>query len=128
VTKQSNLANPVARLIALFIDTVIVNLIPAIITLGAHRQTGLVLGFIIGAAYQWYFLTQHRGQTPGKMLLGIRVRKTNRRKLTGADAVVRYFGYYVNTFFFLLGWIWALFDDNHQGWHDKLAGTVVVQA
>jgi len=27
-----------------------------------------------------------------------------------------------------LGYIWIIFDGQHQGWHDKIAGTVVIQA
>jgi uncharacterized RDD family membrane protein YckC len=42
--------------------------------------------------------------------------------------IVRYIGYYINSFIFMLGWIWAIFDSNKQGWHDKLAGTYVVPA
>ena len=28
---------------------------------------------------------------------------------------------------FDLGFIWILFDSKRQGWHDKLAGTVVIE-
>jgi uncharacterized RDD family membrane protein YckC len=28
----------------------------------------------------------------------------------------------------LIGVIWAAFDANKQGWHDKIAGTYVVKA
>ncbi|MBI5958914.1 MAG: RDD family protein, partial [Chloroflexi bacterium] len=44
------------------------------------------------------------------------------------QAIVRYIGYYINTAFLLLGWIWAIFDDHGEGWHDKLAGTRVEKA
>jgi len=39
----------------------------------------------------------------------------------------RYLGYYVSTIPFCLGLIWVAFDPRKQGWHDKLAGTVVVR-
>ena len=42
--------------------------------------------------------------------------------------IVRYIGYTVNTVVFGIGWIWAAFDKDKQGWHDKLAGTVVIKA
>jgi uncharacterized RDD family membrane protein YckC len=29
---------------------------------------------------------------------------------------------------FFIGWFWAFFDADKQGWHDKLAGTYVVVA
>ncbi len=39
----------------------------------------------------------------------------------------RYVGYYVSTIPFGLGLLWVAFDPRKQGWHDKLAGTVVVR-
>jgi uncharacterized RDD family membrane protein YckC len=91
-------------------------------------NTGGIVGFLIGVGYQWYFLTQNNGQTPGKRLMNIRVIKVSGEPLTAVDVVIRYIGYFINTAILLLGWIWAFFDANHQGWHDKLAGTYVVRA
>ena len=31
-------------------------------------------------------------------------------------------------FALMLGFLWVAFDKRKQGWHDKLAGTVVIQA
>jgi len=42
--------------------------------------------------------------------------------------VVRYLGYYVAIVPFMLGILWVAFDPRKQGWHDKLAGTVVVRS
>jgi uncharacterized RDD family membrane protein YckC len=39
----------------------------------------------------------------------------------------RYFAYIVSCIF-MLGFIWIAFDKRKQGWHDKLAGTVVIHA
>ncbi|NJO82613.1 MAG: RDD family protein, partial [Blastochloris sp.] len=78
--------------------------------------------------YHWYFLTQQNGQTPGKRVMGIRVIKNTGAPLTFSDVLVRYIGYIVNSFVFGLGWIWAIFDGQHRGWHDMMAGTIVVRA
>jgi len=40
---------------------------------------------------------------------------------------VRYIGYFVSVIPFGLGFIWIAFDSKKQGFHDKLAGTVVVR-
>jgi uncharacterized RDD family membrane protein YckC len=40
---------------------------------------------------------------------------------------IRYLGYFVSTFPLCLGLIWVGIDKRKQGWHDKLAGTVVVR-
>ena len=117
------------RLIALFIDAIVLALISWVIGLVLGRaEIGGILGFLIGVTYQWYFLTQQNGQTPGKKIMGVRVIKVNGQPLQGMDAVIRYIGYYINSFFLMIGWIWAIFDENRQGWHDKLSGTYVIKA
>jgi uncharacterized RDD family membrane protein YckC len=42
--------------------------------------------------------------------------------------VGRYLGYFVSTIPFGLGLFWIGWDKRKQGWHDKLAGTVVIRA
>ena len=118
-----------ARLIALIIDSIILSIIGALLGgLTGEEILGIGSGFIFGVIYNWYFWTQNRGQTPGKMVMGIRVVKTDGSSLNSLEAVVRYIGYYINTFLLFIGWVWAVVDDRNQGFHDKLAGTVVVNA
>lgn len=65
--------------------------------------------------------------TPGKMLVGARVvdAKTGRALSTG-QAIVRYLAYFISTLPLCLGLIWVAFDRRKQGWHDKIAGTLVI--
>ena len=44
-----------------------------------------------------------------------------------AQYIGRYFAYIISAIPFCLGFIWVAFDSKKQGWHDKLAGTVVVR-
>lgn len=69
-----------------------------------------------------------RQATPGKMAVGARIvdAKTGGKASTG-QLLGRYAGYYLATIPLLLGLIWVAFDPRKQGWHDKLAGTVVVR-
>jgi uncharacterized RDD family membrane protein YckC len=70
-----------------------------------------------------------RQATPGKMLIGAKiVDAATGGKPTTRQLIVRYLGYYVSTIPLLLGLIWVAFDPRKQGWHDKLAGTVVVRS
>lgn len=71
----------------------------------------------------------YRQATPGKMVFSARVvdAKTG-RTLTVAQSIGRYLGYFVSTIPFGLGLLWVAFDARKQGWHDKLAGTVVVRS
>jgi uncharacterized RDD family membrane protein YckC len=69
-----------------------------------------------------------RGQTPGMMLLGLRVAREVDGSLPGlARSILRYVGYFISQLPLFLGFIWIAFDSRKQGWHDKIAGTVVVR-
>ncbi len=121
-----NRADIGTRFLAIAIDSFVLGLIAGLLV-GYGREAGGIVSFIVGLVYNWYFWTQQDGQTPGKRLMNLRVVKTDGSPLSDTDAIVRYIGYYINTFVFMIGWIWALFDDRGQGLHDKLAGTVVVR-
>jgi len=66
------------------------------------------------------------GQTPGKMLLGLRVVQATGEPMTFGLAFLRWVGYLISKLAVCLGFIWIAFDRRKQGWHDKIAGTVVV--
>lgn len=67
--------------------------------------------------------------TPGKMLVSAKIVDA---KSGGAPTVtqliVRYLGYFVSILPLGLGIIWVAIDDRKQGWHDKLARTLVVDS
>jgi len=67
------------------------------------------------------------GATPGKKLMAIKIVKGDGSKITYPVAFIRYLGYIVSAFVFLLGYLWVIWDKKKQGWHDKIAGTVVVK-
>jgi uncharacterized RDD family membrane protein YckC len=60
--------------------------------------------------------------------LNIRVVKTDGSYLDYPGAFLRYIGFFISCLVFLIGVIWAAFDAQKQGWHDKIAGTYVVKA
>jgi uncharacterized RDD family membrane protein YckC len=85
------------------------------------------LSQLLSIAYYVGFWTW-RGQTPGMMLLGLRVARESDGTPPGlARAILRYVGYLVSGFVLFIGFIWIAFDSRKQGWHDKIAGTVVVR-
>ena len=77
----------------------------------------------------FYFTYFHgaAGQTPGKMIFGLKVVQTTGEHMTFGLAFLRWVGYIISAFVFYLGFIWILFDAKKQGWHDKIAGTVVIR-
>ena len=69
-----------------------------------------------------------RGATPGKMVISaVIVDAETLEPPTRTKLVARYLGYYVSTLVILLGFLWIAFDPRKQGWHDKIAGTVVIR-
>jgi uncharacterized RDD family membrane protein YckC len=70
-----------------------------------------------------------RQATPGKMAIHAKIVDAGTgNPPTARQAVIRYLGYYVSLFGLGLGFLWVAWDARKQGWHDKLAGTVVVRA
>jgi uncharacterized RDD family membrane protein YckC len=113
------------RFVAALVDGFIVSIITGF--LSRFGGAGFGLSFVITLAYTWYFLTRQNGQTPGKMLMHIRVVKKDGSQVDDATAIVRYIGYYISCII-VIGVLWAFWDDNKQGWHDKVANTLVVKA
>jgi uncharacterized RDD family membrane protein YckC len=69
-----------------------------------------------------------RQATPGKMAIGARIVDADTgAKPTTAQFIGRYLAYYVSLFGLCLGFVWIGLDARKQGWHDKLANTVVVR-
>ena len=70
----------------------------------------------------------YRSATPGKMAMNLIIvdAKTGGRPST-PQFVGRYFGYFVSVLPLMLGIIWVGIDKRKQGWHDKMAGTVVIR-
>lgn len=127
------------RGLATLIDNVLVLLVtwPVLIAIygwGYLENERIVMGpahFIIS----WIFPTVatisfwlYRQATPGKMATALKIvdARTGREPSAG-QLVGRYFAYFLSLLPLGLGFLWAAFDPKKQGWHDKLAGTVVVR-
>ncbi len=69
-----------------------------------------------------------RQATPGKMAVSVKiVDATSGNAPSAAQFIGRYVAYFVAALPLGLGILWVAFDKRKQGWHDKLAGTVVVR-
>ena len=55
------------------------------------------------------------------------VRDVDGGPISGGQALLRLVGYWVSGLVFYLGFIWVFVDKRRRGWHDLIAGTVVVQ-
>lgn len=87
--------------------------------------------FHLWCAVTWlaYFTCFHGwgGRTPGKMLLGLKVYLSSGGELTIAISFLRTAGYLLSAALLGLGFLWVLVDKKKRGWHDLVAGTVVVK-
>jgi uncharacterized RDD family membrane protein YckC len=83
----------------------------------------VVVGYLATAAvifFNYIYFYMRRGQSFGKRFIGV--------PIDYQTAVLRNIvGYLLSFLFFGLGIVWVLWDRRRQGWHDKLAKTVVVK-
>ena len=89
-----------------------------------------VLGFVVnwvplgGAIIAFWVM---KGATPGKMAISaVVVDAQTHAPVDFWQALTRYVGYFVSTIPLLAGLAWVAFDERKQGWHDKMARTVVI--
>ena len=87
----------------------------------------ILIGWVLPAIAIIVFWMRKQA-TPGKMVLSLRILDAGTgSKPTTAQFLGRYFAYLVSMLPLFLGLVWVAFDKRKQGWHDKLAGTVVVK-
>ena len=69
------------------------------------------------------------GATVGKMALGLRVQdEATGKNLTVVQAILReVVGKFVSSIALCLGYFWIIWDPKKQGWHDKIAKSLVVK-
>ncbi len=93
--------------------------------LGFNKIDAAVTGATLALFYAQYFalFTIFGGSTPGMMLRGIRVISFNGRVPTSRQMAWRSFGYLISAGTFFLGFLWALWDDDHLCWHDRISQT-----
>ncbi|MBX3059983.1 MAG: RDD family protein [Anaerolineae bacterium] len=93
------------------------------------RVLFLALGLLLNVSFYvgyFIFFWMLVGQTPGKMLMGVRVVSVDARPLSFGQAIKRLLGYYLSMLPFFIGFFWILVSDSRQGWHDKIARTYVI--
>lgn len=152
---QFELANGWRRLFAYFLDvvflygiifilaTLVVNNRP-IRTIAEYNALINTFTWVVYALVSAYYIVSGAtgGQTFGKTIMKIRIIKTDGRRLNWLDSIIRYslqgvltifvlldinILYGIMSFVVLFGYIWILIDPKRQGWHDKIAKTLVIK-
>jgi uncharacterized RDD family membrane protein YckC len=108
------------RMVALLIDLILVG--AAVSLLDHFTQATLVVLATYGA-----IMWKMKGTTVGGIVFDLKVVRLDGRPLDWSTAIVRALGCFLSLVVACLGFIWIAFDREHQAWHDKIAGTVVVR-
>jgi uncharacterized RDD family membrane protein YckC len=121
------------RTAATMVDSILLSLVTAPVLLLFYRSdrvqgdtTDLLLSTVLSALLVILFWRWKQG-TPGKLMFRLRIVDAR----TGGEPslrqwCLRYLGYFISSVPLLLGFFWAAWDPRHQGWHDRIAGTVVI--
>ncbi len=113
------------RFFASLLDGIVIGIVLVLLYL-LLGTGGYVLGLLAGLAYFTYF-EGGRGQTPGKMALGIRVVSLEHGGSIGyGKACLRYVVSILSGIVIDIGYLWMLWDSEKQTWHDKASGAIVV--
>src|SRR2546427_9145120 len=116
------------RLVAYIIDAVALGFVSGILfVLMGGAPASRLLGLAFGLMYTIGFWSAG-GATPGKMLMKLQiVRADDGGEISVGTALLRYVGYFISGIAVGLGFLWIIWDDKKQGWHDKIAGTRVIR-
>jgi len=107
------------RMGAGFLDIILVSILGSIVHVAP-------LGFLIALAYftgMWAW----KGTTIGGIVIGLKVVRVDAEPVTFAVALVRALAAAFSIVVLFLGFLWIAWDAERQGWHDKIAGTVVLK-
>jgi uncharacterized RDD family membrane protein YckC len=130
------------RLLAFFIDFIIVSIIFSLIRVVIDfklKQEYIVADYGLFVLYRgpiviliaWlYFAILESSKlmaTIGKLIVGIKVTNLLGKKITIWNATGRYFGKFASSLFLCMGFIMIFFMSTKQGLHDDWAQTVVIK-
>ena len=144
------------RLVAYLVDAVLLNVVAIPVNLVAFGNSGVVCASTnytvitsgisfravnyscspTGAGYLIFFalgliyftLMWRTGATLGQRLLRIRVLDgATNEPLSLARSFARYFAFVLSAIPLAIGLIWAAFDPRKRGWHDHMAGSIVMR-
>jgi uncharacterized RDD family membrane protein YckC/cytoskeletal protein CcmA (bactofilin family) len=108
------------RMGALLIDIVLVSIIVSILD---TPDTVWIVALAGYGALMWKI----KGTTIGGIVCGLKVVRRDGADLNWDTAIVRALGCFLSMVVCGLGFLWIVFDEDRQAWHDKIAGTLVVR-
>jgi uncharacterized RDD family membrane protein YckC len=117
-------------LIGMMVFTFITTALKGKSVVGSNRDLVLVAGLtVLLLVVNLVVLAGANGQTAGMRILGIQIMRIDGARFTKKQAALRHLvGYPLSMAVLFLGFLWMLWDPRQQGWHDKLARTIVVMS
>ncbi len=108
------------------LDAIIISAVGGIIGLIVSSNASPIISLLVGLAY--VVGLNANGGTLGKRVVGLRLEDAK----TGEDiGYPKAFGRYIvaiaSALALLLGYLWCIWDDRRQTWHDKAVGSVVIR-
>jgi len=93
--------------------------------IGFNKLDAMVTGTTLALFYAQYFalFTIFGGCTPGMMLCRLRVLSFDGGIPTSRQMAWRSFGYLISAGTCFLGFLWALWDEDHLCWQDRISRT-----
>jgi len=108
------------RMGALLIDIVLISVIVGVLDTAGEIWVIALAGY---GALMWKL----KGTTIGGLVCGIKVVRRDGAEINWDTAIVRALGCFLSMVVAGLGFLWIVFDEDRQAWHDKIAGTLVVR-
>ena len=105
------------RLAAAFLDVILVSILSAVL----HPIAPIVVLAYFSGLWAW------KATTIGGIVVGLKVVRTDGKPLTFPVTLIRSLAAAFSVVVLFLGFLWIIWDSEKQGWHDKIAGTVVLK-
>jgi uncharacterized RDD family membrane protein YckC len=122
-TTSQHFAGFEKRLYAIAIDMLFIVFIAVLV--GAYQNSILLL--LLQAAYFSFCWSYIHGVTLGNRIMHIQVVSLSGHPLTLKQSLLRFVGFFLSEVVLFLGFLWIFWDKKRQGWHDKLAKTIVIK-
>jgi uncharacterized RDD family membrane protein YckC/cytoskeletal protein CcmA (bactofilin family) len=108
------------RMGALLIDIILVSIIVSVLD---TPDSVWIVALAAYGAIMWKI----KGTTIGGIVCGLKIVRRDGTELNWDTAIVRALGCFLSMVVCGLGFLWIVFDEDRQAWHDKIAGTLVVR-
>ena len=82
----------------------------------------------VAATFAYFWISASTGATIGMRMVGLAIQSEDgSRGLPAGRAFVRTIVFYLGSILLFIGWLWMLWDSDHETWHDKASGSRVVR-